>query len=371
MRPMKIKNPMGLFIGIGLAGWLLLFGIVFNVKAADYYVLTTVSRNFDSWTVDSCRVFLLGGWLGANPDSAKWFNTAMVEPQTGTWPTTHDTLARYAIVTNAQLDEDYNPQIYAVWWLSDGRVIRDNAPNISVFGISATASVDYDSIYALILSAVGGGAGAWSDSIIVLRRADSTPVGAGAVVRLVPNGGGDNYQLVTDANGTAPFSMDTDTFFVYIWALGYQQEAVPDTNAVPGADTKDTVWVAAVTPAAAASPALTPVTFTFMNSLGSGIKNVVLRYQLESKYTPYHLRDSSITIDPSSIFEARSNASGVVTVQVTPNDSILVLGGKTDQTKWRFKAYTPDGLVPLLGNDGVSIAVPASQTAWVYPQDFE
>jgi hypothetical protein len=60
-----------------------------------------------------------------------------------------------------------------------------------------------------------------------------------------------------------------------------------------------------------------------------------------------------------------------VTIQVTPNDSILVTGGKVDQTKWRVKAYTPDGLIPLLGQDGVSLNVRASATARVYPQDFE
>jgi hypothetical protein len=151
---------------------------------------------------------------------------------------------------------------------------------------------------------------------------------------------------------------------------GYLQATANDTIVVSGA-TQDTIEVFSYFVAPAA-PGLTQVQFIFYDGLGNAIKNVVLRYQLETKATTaYHLRDSSIVIDPSKVWEARSSSVGVATINVTPNDSILVTGGKVDQTKWRVKAYTPDGQLPLLGNDGVALSVPASASALVYPQDFE
>lgn len=299
-----------------------------------------------------------------------------------------DTLARFSIVSPAQLDDDNNAQFYMVWKLSDGRVVRDNTPQITHMSsyadylrtpVSASADVDYDSLV-LVLEAEfgagpwGGGAGTgiYSDSILVIGVPGGTPVGAGAQVKLVPNGGGGFLQQATTANGWAVFSVDADSFYVYLWNAGYYQQTVPENNFVAAANTKDTVYMVQVTPATPSAPGLTPVSFTFYDGLGTPIKNVILRYNLESKSTTaYHLRDSSIIFDPSRIFEARSASTGTATINVTPNDSILVAGGQVNKTNWRIKAYTPDGLIPLLGVDGVSLAVPASQTGLVYPADFE
>lgn len=377
---------------MGHIGWvilaMLIAGILFGPMISStratpvvqgYYVVSTISRSFDSWTVDSCKGYCLGGWSGSNPDSAQKFVMLMVEPEE--WATAKDTLTRYGLVGVTDLDPNWNPAFYAVWWLSDGRTIRDNAPMVThvTMGVDSAwwsnASVVLDSAdLQTIIDGInaGAGTGVYSDSILVLRTTDSTPIGAGARIWLRPNGGGDNLNDITDANGIAEFAVDADTFYAYFWSTGYQQVTVPDTNKVGAADCKDTLWVTQTVPASQTSPALTPVTFTFYDGLGVAIKNVVLRYQLESKAaTNYHKRDSAIIIDPSKVFEARSNTSGVITINVTPNDSILTTGGKTGETKWRVKAYTPDGLVPLLGNDGVAINVRASATALAYPQAFQ
>jgi hypothetical protein len=310
-------------------------------------------------------MFVLGGWAAGNPDSAKWFTTAMVEPQTGTWPTTHDTLTRYAIVTTGNLDVDYNPQFYAVWWLSDGRVIRDNTPNVTVFGVSATASVDYDSIADIVAAACGGGTGV--NAVRIYVRDTANDVNVNGVWALIYNAD----QVTLEGQGT------TNSFGYYDFALNngtylgrvntpptYLQETAHDTIVVSGV-TQDTIEVYS-----SVNPGLTQIAFAFFDGTGNTIKNVMLGYQLESKYPAYHLRDSSFTLDPSTVFWARTNASGVAYLNVIPNDSIVNPGGKIGETRWRIRASSPAGQLPLLGNDGVSLDVPASSTTLLYPQDF-
>jgi hypothetical protein len=253
-----------------LVGFFVVFGFPFNAHAvttSGYYVLTTIDRGYDTWTVDSVRLFVTGGWNTGNPDSAKWFAMAMVEPQTSTWPTQFDTLARYAVVTPGNLDPDYAPACYAIWFLDQGGTKlqrRDNTLQISDRVTYAdtlrtnallSATIDYallgDSVDAQLSGTHGGGSwgsiqgtGIFSDSIRVLRRSDSSGIGAGAVVWLRPNNGGDNLASLTDPNGFAAFAVDGDTFLVFAWAVGFQQEITPDTNGVSSINTMDTVWMA-------------------------------------------------------------------------------------------------------------------------------
>jgi hypothetical protein len=384
---MKKINPIGIAGIIVLVGFFVLFGLAFNRAHAtgltSTFYTVAVGRAYDQgWEVDS----VVGLWQ-TYPDNDSVFRQKAVQN------VAQDTHSYFFDISKGLYNQSYPLNVWALVYLNtlsypmawevnpvpmqslSVDTLRTAITSVAVVDTTAVArSVWNNAVISLANRTVttsASGLGVFSDSVRVLRRSDSTAVGAGAVVWLRPNGGGDNYTNLTDANGFAAFSADADTFLVLFWSIGYQQEIRPDTNAVL-ADVHDTVWVTATTPAAQASPDLTPVTFTFFDGLGSAIKNVVLRYQLESKAaTNYHLRDSSIVLDPSKVFEARSNSSGVVTIQVTPNDSILVTGGKIDQTKWRVKAYTPDGLIPLLGQDGVSLNVLASVTARVYPQSFE
>jgi len=295
----------------------------------------------------------------------------------------------------------YNPAFYVTWFLRQANgstkreeyddnpkwtvqiVSTDSANTVDTLltGVSATATIDYDTLAAIVddsLTASHGagswassaaGTGAYADSVYLLLSTDSSAIGSGITVWLTPNGGGSVLKDLTDANSWAVFSVDADTYLVNTWAVGYYAATVPDTNAVPGANTKDTVFMNPVSPASPPAPGLTPVTFNFKTLLGDSLLNVTLQYQIYTKSAQVYHMDSTNIFDYTQVFQARSNVNGQVTVNVVPNDSLLVEGGRTGQTWWMFQAYNGETGLPLLGKDGLKLKVPASAVGLTWPTD--
>lgn len=366
--------------------WLLWATPVFATAISGVYVVSTGSLGTDSTEL--------------YPDSVYFFwydNGALSLDSQKATPVNDDSLAWYTILVPAteSWGPAYQPAVWAQWyWDSD--IDRDASVGVVPWTIghvdsldqtiTASASIDtsdMEYIAGLVEDTLttNHGAGAWtsdaagtgaySDSVWVVNSADTTAIGSGVAVWLTPNGGGTVLKDLTDPNSWAVFSVDADTYLVTMWAVGYYTTTVPDTNAVPGANTKDTVYMTATTAASPPAPNLTPITFNFFDGTGDSVKNVGLRYHLDAggADVAYHF-DSTKIFDPTEIFEAWTDASGQVTVNVVPNDSIYVRGLQTGKTRWVFRAYSPETGKELFGPNGIKLNVTASATALTYPKDF-
>jgi len=221
---------MAVFLVVGLT----------DARAADFMVLSTISVGFDEIAVDSCFFYLLGGWSGANIDSAQRVTMFTVDPDN--WAA-NDSLARYCIITQGDLDADYNPAGYTVWFLDGREPLRDNAPQITALGISATATVDYDSIAALIAA---GAAGSGSEPVI-LYVIDSTNDAivpyAKVVVRSADTSSIEGI-LTATVGGFAAFSLDSlASYPVDVAASGFYMQTAYQLVTVPVGGFTDTLYV--------------------------------------------------------------------------------------------------------------------------------
>ena len=366
-----------------VAVFLLLFPVLADAQLTSTFFTANVGRGYDQgWEVDSV-VFVYQRY----PHDESLFTIKMTQN------TTVDTHSYYAAIAPASYNVNFTMNAWALAYLSTFSypVPIDVQPapfqtfsvDTMYGGVTATATVDTAAVARTVWAPIaeGGvglaartvtssasGTGVYSDSLKVLRTSDSTGIGAGATVWLRPNDGGNYLTDLTDANGVAEFSVDADTFIVYVWASGYQLVTSPDTNGVANKDTVYTVWMSATVASSPSSAALAGVTFNFFDGTGDSVKNVVLQYNLDSKEVAIHF-DSTKIIDPSTVFEARSDGSGQVTVYVIPNDSLYLPGYRTGETRWQFRAFTPDGRV-LLGQDGVKLNVSTSGVTYTYPKDF-
>ena len=97
---------------------------------------------------------------------------------------------------------------------------------------------------------------------------------------------------------------------------------------------------------------------------------MILRYKLSSTSSENWHYDSTKIFDPSEVFEARSAASGQVTINVVPNDKIYTAGYQTGKTRWQIWAINPATGKQILGEDGIKITVPTSASGLVWPDDF-
>jgi hypothetical protein len=355
-----------------------------------YIVKFRFDRGDDQPTIDSAFAVFTDGSSGANDSGLR------VPYDTLRYAGRKDSLTFVVAIAVATISKSINPSVMLCVFPSNRRTLQPayicdekqithliHSVDTSRVSLGAVATVDTAAIARSVwdndivtlatrtVTSSASGTGVYSDSIRVLRRSDSTAVGAGATIWLRPNGGGNNLTALTDANGYAKFSVDADTFFVYLWVVGYQPEIVPDTNKVPAANVRDTVWVVATTAGPAPAAGLTPVQFTFYQGGGDSLKGATLYYKLDigSAVSAYHW-DSTKTIDPSRVYEAYSNAAGLVTAYVIPNDSIYVDAYQTGKTTWRFWAISPINGDQLLGKDGVKLRVPASTTALRWPKNF-
>jgi len=368
-------------IAIFAAIFLPIFFSIADAALTSTFFTAYVGRGYDqSWEVDSVNLV-----YQRYPHDESLTVVAMTQNTVG------DTLSFYRAVAPGSYNPGYTLNAWALAYITTLsypiRIDVHPAPFqvISVdtlrTDVSATVSVDStdfayvwnDNITSLASRTVTSsatGVGAHSDSIRILNYADSTPIGAGVQIWLRPNDGGSNLTNTNDANGWANFSVDADTFLVYVWTPGYQQRVTPDTNRVPNKDTTFTMYMNATSAAAAASPGLTPVAFNFFNDTGVAITNVILRFKLDTKSAENWHYDSSKVFDPGHIYELRSASTGLVTANVVPNDSIYTAGYQIDKTRWQFWAINPETGKQLLGDDGVKLNVTASETALTYPKDF-
>ena len=315
---------------------------------------------FDNSNVDTARVALRGSselrWPYCYKDSLG--------------VTRKDSGACLVKLVVAGYDPTYNPSADVHWFLAGG-LGKLTAP-VAFGPPEIVRRVD-----SLMAGGGGGGGGTCDsigpilDSILVLRCSDSASLGASVSVRLVPNGGGDALDKLTNANGYAVFSVVADTYFVFAWSVGYFLNVVPDTNRVPGTNTRDTIFMCAMAPATSPAPSLTGVTFNLFNGGGDSLQSAVLYYKLDigSSISAWSL-DSTKVFDPGKVFPVQTSANGQVTVFVVPNDSIYTDGYQTGNTRWIFWAKSPSNGDNLLGKDGVKVFVPASGTALVWPRDF-
>lgn len=351
-----------------LAGLMLL--LMASLAFSDAYQYTGLSVfNFatDSSGYPPDSVWMAGWtYVGAGPDTGKYFNKDSVQIR---WPahwrnsagtTQVDSTSALVKLFVASLNDTIQPVAALFWRDNNGFVTKEPV----LFGPPQIVH-----LVDTILAGGGGsstGTGPYAASVYVLNGA--VPI-ATATVRAQPNGGGPFLQGETDANGLVVFSTLADTLLLYAYATGYSQDVVPDTIRVPGVDATDTLQMDAVTTGAPPSPNLTQILFYFYDGTGGIIKNVEMAYTLKTTATyVYHL-DSTKIIDPSEVHHMWSDATGLVTVNVIPNDSLLVKGGRTGETRWNFKATSPLENKNLLGDDGIDLNVPASDTSLVYPRD--
>ena len=349
-----------------------------------YYVLSVGALGTDSSETNPDSVYFF--WYdnigetydsvkatAANDDSLVWFKA--VAPTTEGWIGTHVPAFWAQWYWDDEIDRDADVGTVA-WSVGFADTLLKDVSATASFD-SADASFIADTVDARLTAAHD--AGSWTStasgggpdtlSLYVYSTADSSGVG-GANISLYPNDGGTKLYNYADANGRAQFGLANDTILSYVWLSGWYQAApVPDTTVCTLA-VADTVWMTQVTAASAPSPALTPVTFIFKDLVGDSIKNVELQYNLDTKsHQVYHM-DSTKVFDYTTVYSARTDSSGTVTVNVIPNDSLLVEGGRTGQTKWKFQAYEPSTGKKLLGENGLMLEVTASATAHVYPEDF-
>jgi hypothetical protein len=359
-------------------------------------VFATVSRihviSVGSLGADSSDVAPSAVWL-------YWYDNATLTLDSAQMsPVDSDSLRWYRVIQPPV--EGWNSQIapgaWAEWTWADGSIDRDNALGIVPWTIHATdsvvtyspASANFDTADASFIADTvdarltaahgsgawtsgGGGSGGDTVTMYVLNSADSSPV-AGLAVWMYPNDGGVALKVNSDPNGIAYFGYTApDTFLAYSWGTGWNPDSVPFYVYAASAFA-DSMYVTQTTAASPSAPGLTPVTFNFYDGTGDSVKNVVLQYRLDAggNAVAYHY-DTTKIFDPAKVFEARTNASGQVTVNVVPNDSIWVRGQQTSKTRWIFKAFSPVDGKPLLGGpDGVKLTIPASATGLTYPKDF-
>jgi len=130
---------------------------------------------------------------------------------------------------------------------------------------------------------------------------------------------------------------------------------------------RDTLTMALSTSLVVASPGLTPVQFAFYEGDGTALLGVSVYAKLKSKKFPITHMDDTRTIDPQREYRVFSNSSGIATINVVSNDSLLV--GKdqvSGETSWVITAFNPDTDKEILN---IELKIPASDTALVWPRD--
>lgn len=166
-------------------------------------------------------------------------------------------------------------------------------------------------------------------------------------------------------------SLDNENLTFAVQGTNFFQDGGVDSILMPAADTFITLQVYTIV-TTAPTPGLTQIQFFFFDGLGDIIEDVVLQYKLDAGGADYvYHMDSTKIFDPTQWFDVRSEAlTGLATVNVVPNDSILIRGRQTGKTRWIFKAYNPKEKTWLLnGEDGIKLNVPASAGALQYPED--
>lgn len=382
-----LKNAVIVLLSILIFGMLFATVLYSNAEAqplTTYDELFCFSRGFDTWTIDSAVFRLFEGTLATDSGANLTYDTARYASRV-------DTLCFIVNLSATTISKTRNPSILGVAFLSDGRQIHDvksvahmvhsvdtarQSPNATATADTAAIarSVWDDDVVALAnrTATATSAAGVGPDTLVyhVLNSADSTPIG-GVSIWVYPNEGGTPWKNITESNGIAEFGLNTpDTVLGYTWVSGWTQDTVPDSVLFTAA-VRDTLFMTAVTAASPSAANLSAVTFNFMAGSGDTTTNVILRYKLSSTSSENWYVDSTWILDPSEVFEARSDTLGQVTVNVVPNDSIYTAGYQTDKTTWQFWAINPTTGKQILGEDGIKIFVPWSASGLVWPEDFE
>jgi hypothetical protein len=382
-------------------GWITLIGLTLaaiffsspNAEAVDstigFRMTSVASWGFDSsnYPPDSVIFYYAQSSYGGDADSMRRLTTALCEPSGYGAP---DSLCRYTVVNIAQVSAmTHNPSGIFYWYLPDGQVLRDNSPQLTsvIFKVdslfqSVSAAVDTEAVARSVwdddvvslanrTATATSAAGVGPDTLTyyVLSSADSTPIG-GVSIWVYPNDGGAPWKNITESNGVAEFGLNApDTILGYTWVSGWTQDTVPDSVFFTAA-VADTLLMSQVVPAAPAAAGLTAVTFDFHKGTGDSTQNVIVRYKLYSPSTENWHSDSSKVLDPTEVFETRSDATGTATINVVPNDAIFTSGYQTGKTQWHIWAISPNTGKHILGEDGIKITVPTSASGLIWPRDF-
>jgi hypothetical protein len=373
-----------------------------NAEAAEVIAVTVsadLNIGFDSsnFQVDSC-VFRSSHRRENSPGRYTWLAKGAKSYLADSNTNSTYTIDSFTWVAEVSIDSFSNytggythiPDIKAWFYMNSGHVLKEKASITPILwsadtlfgGVAATATIDYDTLAAIVDDSLTAshGSGAWTSgaagvggdtvTMYVLNSADSTPVG-GVTVWMYPNDGGVALQTQSDANGIAYFGYSApDTFLAYAWVTGWNPDSTPFYTYADAAFA-DSMYLTQTTAASPSQANLSAVTFNFMAGSGDTTTNVILRYKLSSTSSENWYVDSTWILDPSEVFEARSDTLGQVTVNVVPNDSIYTAGYQTDKTTWQFWAINPTTGKQILGEDGIKIFVPYSESGLVWPEDFE
>ena len=363
----------------------LLAATVANAQLTNYDEVFRFNKGFDTWTIDSVTAYISDG------DTIMANLAAGLKMMSGTG-LTDDSLTYVVQVSATTISKARNPSIMVCIWpstMTDRPICEtrnlahlihsaDSARNIPVVSTSVS-DADWAVMADTLRTEHGagawtsgtGGTGAFADTIFAYDSANSAMLQSIRLIVRAPD-------TATLAAGTAPqttvaagyaiFALDAETYPVNAAGTGYAMSTAYELETV-AANQRDTVFMFPVSAASPSAANLTAVTFNFFDGTGDSIKNVVLQYNLDATDVAFHY-DSTKIIDPSTVFEARSDASGQVTINIIPNDSLYLPGYREGQTKWKIKAFTPEGK-NLLGNDGIKIEVPASATGLTYPKDWD
>ena len=261
-------------LGLLLAGalivaplvWLLVPSPANAVVTSGYYVLSTISRGYDTWTVSSCSLYVVGGWNGSTLqtlDSARKYTTFMVDPPNLTDENERDTLARWAIVTPGDLDQDYNPVFYFVWHLSDGRTIRDDKPIVHMISyadylrtaVAAVATVDYDAMDSVLSGSHGpglwGSSGGTGVNVVRIYVRDTVGgVNVSNMPMLVYNSDAVTIEGwgITNVTGYFDFSLNDGTYLARVSTPPFYLMATANDTIVVSGATQDTAEVYSFSP---------------------------------------------------------------------------------------------------------------------------
>jgi len=224
----------------------LVVGLVDNAHAqptTNYEVGTCFSRGFDSWTIDTCFFILFDGTIAADTGIAVTIDTAQYAGRT-------DSLCFSVHLNATTINKARNPWGLFIADLSDGRRIHDRVDFSHVIHAVdtaresfATATVDYDSIAALIAA---GAAGSGSEPVI-LYVIDSTNDAivpyAKIVVRSADTSSIEGI-LAATVGGFAAFSLDSlASYPVDVAASGFYMQTAYQLVTVPVGGFTDTLYV--------------------------------------------------------------------------------------------------------------------------------
>ena len=128
--PMSLRE--GVLWGVGVLVTSLLVASMSFGAVTGYRALSTLNYpagdSTSTYPPDSCVAYYIGKPDGSNADSAYRLATRYWEPRG--WAG-EDVLAAWTMITPGQINTNqYNPIVWFNWYLPDGRVIRDNAPQV-------------------------------------------------------------------------------------------------------------------------------------------------------------------------------------------------------------------------------------------------